>query len=111
MSTTKLSLDDLLPAITETLVVAETPDAEQEALSSVLQSLRAELASRVEAMLIHRRELLLSLLYRIDVKESLVVDAFRSAPHGEIATRLADLIIDRQLEKVRSRRAYGNTKR
>lgn len=49
---------------------------------------------------------LMSILYRIDVAESDVQDVLASCRHEVIPDRLADLIIERQLEKLRIRRAY-----
>ena len=72
----------------------------------VLGALRRKLIERVDDLLINRRNYLMSLLYRIDVKESLVVAALGDLPPDEIAPHLADLIIERQIEKVRSRRSY-----
>ncbi|HEY5564157.1 MAG TPA: hypothetical protein VIL33_01110 [Rhodothermia bacterium] len=106
MSFSPSSIDDLLPAIGQALSDREDTKAELISSSDVLETLRRELADRIESLLQHRRELLMSLLYRIDVKESLVVDALRRLPPDEIALRLADLVIERQLQKVRSRRKH-----
>ena len=106
MSFSPSSIDDLLPAIGHALSDREDTKAELISSSDVLETLRRELADRIESLLQHRRELLMSLLYRIDVKESLVVDALRRLPPDEIALRLADLVIERQLQKVRSRRKH-----
>lgn len=54
-------------------------------------------------------QLLFQLLYRIDVKESLVKDVFQQAeePH-EIADRLTLLIIERIKQKIEIRRRYSS---
>jgi len=105
MSISPSSIDDLLPAIGRAL--SDREDAKTELISSsdVLETLHRELSDRIESLLLHRRELLMSLLYRIDVKESLVVDALNLAP-DDIAPCLANLVIERQLQKVRSRREH-----
>lgn len=104
------SLEDLLPEISRRASAGSRGETEPDASSSVLSTLRDQLIRRIEDLLTHRRELLMSVLYRVDVKESLVVDAFRELPYEALAPRLADLIIERQLEKVRSRRTYRSGK-
>lgn len=106
MSTVPSPLDDLLPQIDRQAGALADVNRELEGSSSVLSTLRDQLVDRIDSLLTHRQELLMSILYRVDVKESLVVDAFRNLPLEAIAPRLADLIIERQLEKVRSRRAF-----
>lgn len=106
MSISPSSIDDLLPAIGRALSDREDTKTELISGSDVLESLHHELADRIESLLLHRRELLLSILYRIDVKESLVVDAFGRLAPDEIASRLADIVIERQLQTVRSRREH-----
>ena len=108
MSISPSSIDDLLPAIGRALSDREDTKTELISGSGVLETLRRELADRIESLLLHRRDLLMSLLYRIDVNESLVVDALRRLAPDEIALRLADLVIERQLQKVRSRSEHRN---
>jgi predicted DNA-binding protein YlxM (UPF0122 family) len=54
-------------------------------------------------------EQLFQLLYRIDVKENLVQDAFQEAHQSnDIAARLTDLIIIRLKQKAEIRRRYAS---
>lgn len=108
MEPTADAIDELLPRIGLAVDGREADGAELNDPSGVLGALRAELIEQVETLLRDRRELLMSLLYRIDVDEALVVDTFRSYPYDTIASRLADLIIERQVQKVQIRRAYRN---
>jgi hypothetical protein len=51
---------------------------------------------------------LYQVLYRIDVKEEKVRDAFFDNPLAEVAAeRITSLIIDRQLEKIKWRQKYS----
>lgn len=109
MPHSKSSIDELLPAIGRALGDVEGYSSELKEHSSVLDALHGELVERIEVLLQHRRELLMSMLYRIDVEESLVVETFRNLPPDQIARRLADLVIERQVQKVQSRRTYRDS--
>lgn len=71
-----------------------------------MDDLRRYVAGHIERLLRDRPAELLSILYRVDVAERRVRYVFETAPHNEIAMRLADLLIERQLQKERTRRAY-----
>ena len=55
-------------------------------------------------------DLLLSSLYRLDVEEYKIQEALRSADMPP-ARGIAKLIIDRQKEKIRTRKEYGTGKK
>jgi len=67
---------------------------------------RALLTARIVELLDGDTERLMHILYRVDVPESVVARVFRDHPLAEIAPTLADLIIERQMEKARTRAAY-----
>lgn len=71
-----------------------------------MEALRQYLTARIQAMLDRQPALLMSLLYRIDVAERAVKAALTQPDHRAIAATLADLCIERQLQKLRTRRAY-----
>lgn len=106
MSLPPASIEDLLPEIARHVGAEADSKRELVEASGVLSALRNQLICQIDALLTHRRELLMSVLYRVDVRESLVIDAFQNVPLGDLASRLADLIIERQVEKVHSRRAF-----
>lgn len=64
------------------------------------------LAGRIRTLLERRRELLFSILYRIDVSERAVKSVIASAATEDIPHHLADLVIERQLQKMETRRRY-----
>ena len=63
-------------------------------------------ARRVEEMMKGDLDLLLSSLYRLDVEEHKIQRALRS-PDVPAAYGIAQLIIDRQKEKIMTRKKYG----
>lgn len=99
------AIDDLVPALDQAISDTETSGTELIPASRVLEDLRLELVRRIDMMLSHQRSLLMSTLYRVDVAEGRVIEALSTLPREEIPHRLADLIIERQVQKVRSRRA------
>src|SRR5688572_24915275 len=66
--------------------------------------------TRVEEMMRDDLDLLLSSLYRLDVEEYKIQDALRSSDMPP-ARGIAKLIIDRQKEKIRTRKEYGTGKK
>ena len=66
--------------------------------------------TRVEEMLKGDIDLLLSSLYRLDVEEHKIQHALRS-PVVPAARGIAQLIIDRQKQKLITRKKYGSEKK
>lgn len=73
-----------------------------------LDHVREYLIQQIDALLAHQPAQLMSILYRIDVAEPLVQDAINHAPAGELSAKLADLIIERQLLKLKYRDRGGD---
>ena len=71
-----------------------------------LEDVRRFLMDRIGRLLNERPALLMSLLYRIDVDEADVRRVMTESPPGRPPADLADLVIERQLAKVRMRRRY-----
>jgi hypothetical protein len=94
---------------------------EEEALTASLQDmfelqagigyaqLHEALVQRIVYFLHHDLERLLAILYRIDVRERDTKAAFAQSDPKQIAPVLADAIIARELEKVKSRLRYKQT--
>ena len=102
------STRSIVPQLDDLLDQLDVSDESLVRQSDILENLRVTLVNDVEHLLVDRRELLLSMLYRIDVDESSVIAAMSQPNSRAIAEKLADLILDRQIMKVRSRRAYRN---
>ena len=87
-------------ALTTAFALPEDASASLGALRRLLTAKIAELLDRNPAWLMH-------VLYRVDVAEARVKAVFAEAAPDEIAPRLADLLIERQLQKIEYRRRYG----
>lgn len=69
------------------------------------EKLRNLLAERIDFLLKSDPEKLFSILYRIDISEAKSKEALESA--GNPAEVMADLIVERQLQKVKTRMEFG----
>lgn len=68
-------------------------------------SLRNALAERIAYLLDHDAEFLMQAFYRIDLSEPKVKAAL-NGPTAEIAHELATLVLQRELQKAKTREAY-----
>ncbi|HCN04755.1 MAG TPA: hypothetical protein DIS79_03975 [Bacteroidetes bacterium] len=71
-----------------------------------LEAVRAALVNRIIQLLTSNPERLMAALYRIDVQEQRVNEIFTTAIPPDVPDLLADLIIERQLQKARTRREH-----
>lgn len=71
-----------------------------------LQQLREWLAHAIEQMLARNPERLVQLFYRLDVKESKFQKAFLNQTELAPPLALADLVIEREMQKVHTRAWY-----
>jgi hypothetical protein len=72
---------------------------------------KTKLSSIILELLMHNTSQLYQVLYRIDVKEEKVKNAFVDNPLAEIAAeRISTLIIERQKEKIQWREKYSPDK-
>lgn len=65
--------------------------------------IRAKLALLIEHLLQNNFEKLCQAMYRLDVSEAKFHRVMTEKPSGEISSSLADLVIDREMQKVRTR--------
>ncbi len=73
-----------------------------------LIELKIYLTEKIAILLEKQFDKLINLLYRIDVNEKLVNDAFSSKNKKDLPAVLADLIIERHLQKIHFRKKYKN---
>ncbi len=71
---------------------------------SDLEKLKLWLADEIQLIMDHDFQQFLNLLYRIDINETKAQEAFT---HQNPSFRLAELIIERELQKVESRKKYN----
>ena len=70
--------------------------------------LRRVLISRIEELIARDTEKLMWVLYRIDVNEKKVHEALSANSSLNYAEVLADLIIERQIEKAKTRKQFND---
>ncbi|MFN7325578.1 MAG: hypothetical protein ACK5SQ_03260 [Chitinophagales bacterium] len=77
-------------------------DFSNPALSEV--ELLAHLTARIEEMLAHEPDLLMSLLYRNDVEEKAILAALQPSPNETVSMALARLVLERYKQRSASKK-------
>lgn len=77
-------------------------------ITDSVDDIRKMLAAKLDEMMQTKMEQLVSILYRIDVSQSKLDNIFSTGTREEIPFFLADAIIERQLNKVKTRHQYKN---
>ena len=72
-----------------------------------IEQIQKVLTARIREMLDKNLEKLLHILYRIDVSQKKTDKIFNSPFKDEIAENLAAAVIERQLEKIETRKKYS----
>lgn len=75
-----------------------------------LEEFRAYLTGKLKLLLEERFDTLVNILYRIDISEQKLSELFSAKNRDFIPASLADLIIERQLQKIRLRKLYKEGK-
>jgi hypothetical protein len=70
--------------------------------------LKEQLSSHINFLIQSDFQKLVSILYRVDVSESKLKHLLKENPGDDAANIIADLIIERQLQKIKSRQEHGN---
>jgi len=83
------------------LLPAVTNDEEK------FQAFRNLLIARIEELAEKNIEKLMWLLYRIDVSERKLHATLKETPPEKFAPVIADMIIERQIQKIKSRNEFG----
>lgn len=96
------SARDLVPVLNASLGLT-LPD------EGSLDELRERLAVHINGLIRNDFEKLVFLLYRIDVDEARMRALLHDRQGADAPVLIADLIIERQLQKIRSRRAHTDT--
>ena len=74
-----------------------------------MEELRQQLATYVNQLIQLHFEQLISLLYRIDVSEAKIKSLLQNYPDENAGNIIAALIIERQLEKIKSRQQHSQS--
>lgn len=94
---------DLIPAINDSFKISLPPDIS-------LNELKEKLADHINHLINHDFEKLVYYLYRIDVDENKMRRLLEQKEGENAAGLIADLIIERQLQKIESRKKSTNDK-
>src|SRR4029077_20081281 len=74
---------------------------------SSVEETRQKLSAYLNDLINHDFEKLVRLLYRLDVDETKLKKTLHDHPQHNAGEMIADLVIERQLQKVRSRRQFN----
>ena len=72
-----------------------------------MEGVKEMLSSHVNYLITNNFNLLVSLLYRIDVSEAKLKTFLKENPGEDAGKIIADLIIERQLQKIKIRQQFG----
>ena len=70
------------------------------------EEMQTKLALHINHLIQHHFEQLVSLLYRIDVSEAKIKSLLQQQPNEDAAEIIAALIIERQVEKIKTRNLF-----
>jgi hypothetical protein len=71
------------------------------------QAFRNLLIARIEELAEKNMDKLMWLLYRVDVSERKLHETLKQTPPEQFAPVIADMIIERQIRKIKSRNEFG----
>ena len=94
----------MIPESDRLALVQVFEPALEETLS--MEAVRNFLIKRITSLMESNIDLLMSALYRIDVYERNVKEAFSTSTPHQLPEVLADLVIERQIQKIRIRQSY-----
>lgn len=83
-------------------------DEQELTTSNSLSQLKSQLTHIIKHLLDHDINRLLNAFYKIDINELRFKEILSSTPSSDLASTLADEVIDRELLKVKTREKYKN---
>lgn len=102
-------MNDELQKMTSEIIQLNFELDEQEPEKVSMENVREKLIEKIEHLLVHDYEKLLWILYRVDVPEKKAIAAMADASEGKPSHALADLIIERQIQKAKTRIQFRST--
>lgn len=94
---------DIVPAINNSFEISLSE-------KTSLEELKEKLANQINHLINHDFEKLVNILYRVDVDESRMRKLLDSGKGENAAGLIADLVIERQLQKAESRKKSASDK-
>ena len=101
-------LTDLTAFVSKNFEISELDSLIPMGDFETLEEFKAYLTDRLAFLLDNKYDKLINILYRIDVPEDKLSKLFAEQNRDFIPAALADLIIERSLQKVRIRQKYKN---
>ena len=75
--------------------------------TAITNELRQTLSASVNELILSDFDTLLQLLYRLDVDEKKILALLKENPGTDAGNTIADLIIERQVQKLKSRQQFS----
>lgn len=101
-----IPIDEITREISKTFAMQGTNTIIHTGERATLEELRNYLTGKISELIDNNFNFLINTLYRIDIGEEKLHALFASDKRGDIPKVLADLIIERQLQKIYFRNKY-----
>jgi hypothetical protein len=75
-----------------------------------IEEMKRYLSAKIKILLEEKYDSLINILYRIDINDKKIEEVFSSGEKESIPGKIADLIIERQLQKIHYRKMYKEGK-
>ena len=106
MSDEKIKVSEVSQVISKDFQIAESASLIPEIDAATLEEFKIYLTEKLSELMDNKYDTLINILYRIDVSEEKLGELFSGGDRNYIPQKLAELIIDRQLQKVQFRKKY-----
>ena len=110
MEEEKNRIVEITQFVEKDFLIAENQSLIPSAEMQSLEEFRKYLTDKLKLLLDEKFDTLVNILYRIDISEKKLSWLFSGNNRDSIPSALADLIIERQLEKIRLRKLYREGK-
>ena len=106
METEKQPVNEIIKFVEKDFLVGENNSLIPSTDSLSLEDFRKYLIGKLKYLLDEKFDTLVNVLYRIDISEKKLSQLFSGKNKDSIPSNLADLIIERQLQKMHLRKLY-----
>ncbi len=110
MEEDKIQIAEITRFVEKDFLINENNSLIPSAEMQSLEDFKKYLISKLKFLLDEKFDTLVNILYRIDISEKKLSHLFSGNKRESIPSELADLIIERQLEKIRLRKLYKEGK-
>jgi hypothetical protein len=98
--------EQLYNALAGNFQLPSTLEGQLDNESAFFKAMRERLAAVVEKLLFSNNERLMFLLYQVDIPEHRINQAFDLGETKKVSNRIAELIIERQMQKIDYRKEF-----